>query len=221
VLQSMALDHTRRFSAMFPFPARGLYAVTPEHLSGRTLSEAVSAALAGGARAVQYRDKSQGGKRRTADAAALVALCRRARVPLIVNDDVTLARAVGADGVHLGRDDPALEQAREILGPGAIIGVSCYDEVDRALAARAAGATYVAFGSFFPSTTKPGAIRATVDLVRRVRSMIEVPIVGIGGITPENAPALLEAGIDVLAVVNAVFNVGDARGGAKAFEALF
>ena len=198
-----------RTDRMVPWPGRGIYAVTPEDRSGAELAGAVAAAVANGIRAVQYRDKSRDPARRRRDAEALLAVCRPHGVPLIVNDDVDLAHATGADGVHLGRDDEGLAAARARLGDGAIIGVSCYDEAERALAAARGGADYVAFGSFFPSVTKPGAVRATTELVTAVRPRIEVPIVAIGGITADNAPPLLESGVDLLAVVNAIFGVPD------------
>ena len=169
----------------------------------------VAAAVANGVRAVQYRDKSSDHSRRRRDVEALLAVCRPHGVPLIVNDDVELALATGADGVHLGRDDEGLTAARTRLGAGAIIGVSCYNEADRALTAARNGADYVAFGSFFPSVTKPGAVRATTELVAGVRPHIEAPIVAIGGITADNAPPLLESGVDLLAVVNAIFGAAD------------
>ena len=192
-----------------PWPERGIYAVTPEHRSGAELTAAVASAVEHGVRAVQYRDKSADLERRRRDAEALLEVCRARNVPLIINDDVDLVLAAGADGVHLGREDEALAAARSRLGDDAIIGVSCYDEPDRALAAARNGADYVAFGSFFPSVTKPGAVRATTGLVAAVRPRIEVPIVAIGGITPENAPPLLECGVGLLAVVNAVFGAPD------------
>ena len=192
-----------------PWPERGIYAVTPEHRSGAELTAAVASAVEHGVRAVQYRDKSADLERRRRDAEALLEVCRARNVPLIINDDVDLALAAGADGVHLGRDDEALADARSRLGDDTIIGVSCYDEPDRALAAARNGADYVAFGSFFPSVTKPGAVRATAGLVAAVRPRIGVPIVAIGGITPENAPPLLECGVDLLAIVNAIFGAPD------------
>lgn len=202
------------------WPEKGLYVVTPETLSGAPLVEAVTAAVEHGARAVQYRDKSDDSGRRIDDAWALVEVCHPRGVPLIVNDDASLARAVGADGVHLGRDDLALAAARDLLGDDIILGVSCYDEPERARVAVDEQANYVAFGSFFSSTTKPGAVRAGPELVREVRESIEVPIVAIGGITAENAPALLEAGVDMLAVVNAVFGAETPDGIAKATKRL-
>ena len=147
------------------WPKRGIYAVTPEDRSGAGLARAVAAAVEHGVSAVQYRDKSRDTARRRSDAEALLAVCRPRSVPLIINDDVDLALGAGADGVHLGRDDETLSAARSRLGEDAIIGVSCYDEAHRALAAAEGGADYVAFGSFFPSVTKPGAVRATTALV--------------------------------------------------------
>ena len=192
-----------------PWPRRGIYAITPEDLTGAELVAAVSAAVENGVKAVQYRDKSSDRARRRRDAAALVALCRPRAVPLIVNDDVELALATGADGVHVGRNDASLDRARARLGDTATVGVSCYDDADRALAAARAGADYVAFGSFFPSVTKPGAVRATTDVVAAVRPAIDVPVVAIGGISAANAPPLLAAGVDLLAVVSAIFGAPD------------
>ena len=214
---STPYDHVRaarepdmpRTDRTTPWPERGIYAVTPEHRTGADLAAAVAAAVEHGVKAVQYRDKSADLERRRRDAEALLEVCRARGVPLLINDDVDLALAVGADGVHLGRDDEGLAAARARLGEGAIVGISCYDEAERALAAAANGADYVAFGSFFPSVTKPGAVRATTELVAAVRPCIEVPIVAIGGITPDNAPPLLESGVDLLAVVNAIFGAPD------------
>ena len=205
---------------MIAFPPTGLYAVTPESLSGDKLVERVAGALTGGARVVQYRDKSSDSEQRRRDAERLLELCQRHGAPLVINDDVALARQIGADGVHVGKDDADIEVARHELGDDAIIGVSCYNQIRLALDAQAAGASYIAFGSFFPSLTKPGAVRATTELVAEGRASIHVPIVGIGGITAENAPALLAAGVDSLAVVNAVFG-HDPEKGAAAFATLF
>ena len=201
---------------------RGLYAITDALLiPDDRLTEAVEQALLGGARLVQYRDKSQDAPRRLAQAQALNALCRGHQVPLIINDDVELAAQVGAAGVHIGKDDPAFAAARARLGGNAMIGVSCYDRLDLALAAERAGADYVAFGAFFPSPTKPHEIRASIELLRQARAASNIPIVAIGGITPENAPLLLEAGADALAVVSAVFAQPDIQAAARRFAALF
>ncbi len=205
---------------MLPFPRTGLYAVTPESLTGDALVLSVEQALAGGANVVQYRDKSTDQERRSADAKRLLAVCHRYAAPLIINDDVALAQSIHADGVHVGKDDSNLAMAREMLGAEAIVGVSCYNQPERALDAQSAGASYVAFGSFFPSLTKPGAVRATVELVANIRPSVRLPIVGIGGITPDNASALLVAGVDSLAVVTAIFG-DDPKAGAAAFSPLF
>lgn len=203
-------------------PLRGLYVITDDRRQGpAALVRAVSAALAGGARLVQYRDKSGDADRRLAEARALVALCRDRRVPFLVNDDVALAAAVAADGVHLGRDDPDIATARRRLGDARLIGVSCYDRFDRAQRAAAAGADYVAFGRFFPSPTKPRAVVADAGLLRRARAELAVPVVAIGGISPENGGALVRAGADMLAVVSAVFAAADVAGAARAFTPCF
>ena len=198
----------------------GLYAITPED-AGQDLTRRVELAIVGGARVVQYRDKSRDRERRLAQAAALGVLCRSAGVPLIINDDVTLAVAVGADGVHLGRDDCDAAEVRRQLGPQAIIGVSCYDCLELGIAAEAAGADYVAFGSFFPSATKPGAVRAEPDLLRRAHVALGLPVVAIGGITPQNGAALIAAGADLLAVVSGVFTAPDPKAAAAAYAQLF
>lgn len=207
-------------SAAAPFPG-GLYAITAETADTVRLLEQVEAALAGGAAAVQYRDKSGDVARRHEQASELAALCRRHGAPLIVNDDLRLADLADADGVHLGRDDGGVREARIVLGPGKFIGASCYQNLDIARAAQAAGADYVAFGSFFPSPTKPAAPRAPLDLLRTARAELRVPLVAIGGITVENATALLDAGADGLAVLSAVFGAPDVRTAAHAFNLLF
>lgn len=202
------------------FPG-GVYAITPETAdTGRLLAQ-VEAALAGGVAAVQYRDKSRDVARRHEQASELASLCRRFGVPLIVNDDLRLADLAGADGVHLGRDDGSIREARIILGPGKFIGASCYQSVDLALAAEAAGADYVAFGSFFASPTKPAAPRASLDLLREASPVIHVPIVAIGGITAANAAPLIDAGADAIAVLSALFDAPDIRAAAHALNQLF
>lgn len=207
-------------SAKAPFPG-GVYALTPETADTAHLLARVEAALAGGAAAVQYRDKSADVARRHEQASELAALCRRFGVPLIVNDDLRLADLTGADGVHVGRDDASVREARIILGPQKFVGVSCYQSLDLARAAQAAGADYVAFGSFFASPTKPAAPRASLDLLREAAPAIHLPIVAIGGITPANAPALIDAGADAIAVLSALFDAPDVRASAQAFNQLF
>jgi thiamine-phosphate pyrophosphorylase len=189
------------------------------------LAQQVALAIAGGARVIQYRDKARGRagdtERRLAEARALHAVCHAAGVPFIINDDLALAAAVAANGIHLGRDDAAPAEARRLLGADAIIGVSCYDRLELAEAAQAAGADYVAFGSFFPSSTKPLAVRAGLDLLRRARDRIRVPLVAIGGITPENGAALIAAGADLLAVISGIFGGPDPRTAARRYASLF
>ncbi|RUQ38441.1 MAG: thiamine phosphate synthase [Candidatus Competibacteraceae bacterium] len=201
---------------------RGLYAITDALLiADEQLTAAVEQALLGGARMIQYRDKSRDPERRLAQATALNALCRRYRMPLIINDDVELAAQVGAAGVHVGKDDPALLTARARLGAQAIIGVSCYDQLALALEAAQAGADYVAFGAFFPSLTKPDEIRAPIELLRQARAALRIPIVAIGGITPDNSPLLLQAGADALSVVSGVFGQPDIQAAARRYATLF
>lgn len=200
------------------FSARGLYAVTDGPRSD--LLEVCAAALAGGAAIIQYRDKTADRVRHRDEAAQLAALCVRHGVPLIINDDVELAARVGAAGVHLGEDDAALADARAALGPDAVIGVSCYDSLARARQFVAAGADYLAFGAFFPSPTKPHARHATLDLLHLARPF-GVPLVAIGGITADNAPALVAAGADCVAVISALFDAPDVCAEARRFASLF
>ncbi|MGA9165520.1 MAG: thiamine phosphate synthase [Thiobacillus sp.] len=207
-------------SSKLEFPG-GVYAITPETADTDRLLTQVEAALTGGVAAVQYRDKSDDVARRHEQASELVALCRRFKVPLIVNDDLRLADLCDADGVHLGRDDASLREARIILGKDKFIGASCYQSLDLARAAQAAGADYVAFGSFFPSPTKPAAGRADVELLHEASLEVRIPIVAIGGITLANAPALLDAGADGLAMLSALFDAADIRAAAHDMNQLF
>jgi len=201
---------------------RGLYAIADSaYLDAESFPPAVRAALAGGARVIQYRDKSGDAASREPVARELNALCRAAGVPFLINDDVPLAAATGATGVHLGRDDPEIGAARAALGPQAIIGVSCYDDLERARRVAAAGADYVAFGRFFRSRTKPQAVPATPALLRAARAALKIPIVAIGGITPENGGALIAAGADALAVIEGVFGQADIRAAAERYARLF
>jgi thiamine-phosphate pyrophosphorylase len=199
----------------------GLYAVTPETADTRSLVAGAEAALAGGARLLQYRNKSAAATLRLAQAGALLASCRQFRVPFIVNDYLDLALNVDADGLHLGAEDGSLAKARERLGAGKILGASCYDRLERALEAERLGADYVAFGSFFPSSVKPGAARASLALLREATRRLAVPVVAIGGITPDNAPQLIAAGAAAVAVVSALFGVDDVALAARRFSAQF
>jgi thiamine-phosphate pyrophosphorylase len=204
---------------MARFP-RGLYALTPDAADTAWLVAAVRAAVSGGASAVQYRNKAADAGLARAQASALASVCRAAAVPLIVNNDLELALAVDAAGVHLGAADGDLAAARARLGPGRLLGASCYGRLDDAARAVAAGADYVAFGSVFASPTKPGAVRAPLSLFRDARRL-GVPLVAIGGITLDNARAVVAAGADALAVITALFQADDVAAQARRFAALF
>lgn len=212
-------------------PLRGLYVITPTHIdhneastqrdSAQVLAAAVGRAIAGGARAVQYRSKAPDSGQRRAEAAAILLACRAAGVPLIINDDPGLAAELGADGVHIGRDDADLESARAILGPDAIIGVSCYASLDLALRAEQGGASYAAFGSLYPSPTKPHAVRAPLGLLAEARRALRLPLVAIGGISPQNAGPVIAAGADMVAIISGVFAAPDITAAARAYSRLF
>jgi thiamine-phosphate pyrophosphorylase len=197
---------------------RGLYAITdgprPDLLA------VVEAALRGGAALLQYRDKTADAARRASEARALRALCAHHDVPFVVNDDIELALAAGADGVHLGEDDGDIAAARMRLGAAAIIGASCYASPARARQLAAAGADYLAFGAFFPSSTKPNARRAAPDLLREAKPL-GLPLVAIGGITPDNAQPLVAAGADYLAAISGVFAQVDPEAAARRYAALY
>jgi thiamine-phosphate pyrophosphorylase len=200
---------------------RGLYAITPAGLTPALLLERVAAALHGGAAFIQYRDKQGDAVQRLASARALRTLCHRFGARLIINDDLALALAVDADGVHLGGGDGDLAVARQALAPGKLLGASCYADFERARAAQAAGADYVAFGALYPSPTKPCARLAPRALLARCRAELGVAVCAIGGITLANAPPLLAAGADLLAVISDLFEAPDIAGRAAAYQRLF
>lgn len=191
---------------------RGLYAITPE--TG-DVARKVRLALEGGLALLQFRRKA----RDRAQAAEIVRMARDFGVPVIINDDVELALELDAAGAHLGRDDGDLRTARQRLGPR-ILGASCYNELDRARVAVQAGADYLAFGSVFASPTKPAAVRAPLSLFGVARAL-GVPLAAIGGITLENAPPLIAAGADLLAVITDLFDAPDIRARARAYGKLF
>jgi thiamine-phosphate pyrophosphorylase len=203
----------------------GLYAVTPETeataVEQDRLFASVGLVLEGGASILQYRCKSPDFSLRLSQAQHLKRLCRRYGVSFIVNDDVELAAQVQADGVHLGREDVAIPVARARLGRSALIGASCYDDLTRAGAAVNAGADYLAFGSFFPSSVKPDAVRPSLDLLREARRRWRLPLVAIGGITAQNASKVIEAGADAVAVITAVFSCSNPRESARSIARLF
>jgi len=200
------------------FPARGLYAITNGPRAD--LIDVVDAVLCNGAALLQYRDKTADHSRRSQEAQSLADLCVRYRVPLIINDDVELAAKVNAAGVHLGADDADVATARARLGESAIIGVSCYNSLDRAKNLAKQGVSYLAFGSFFDSPTKTNAVRATPDLLTPAKSL-NLPLVAIGGITPENGGVLIEAGANFLAVITGVFVRQNPGQAAQAYVKLF
>lgn len=211
---------------MTPAPLRGLYglyAITPAALARdpQRLYAAVAAALAGGARLLQYRDKTSDVAQRRDIARELLKLCRRRQVPLIINDDAQLAAEVEADGVHVGMSDTPLAQARALLGERAIIGVTCGNQIDRARAARQGGASYVSFGRFFDSRTKPNAPPAAIETLKEARQTIGIPICAIGGITPKNAAPLIEAGAGMVAAVGGLFDAPDIKAAAQEYSSLF
>ncbi len=198
---------------------RGLYAVTPEIADTRQLLSQVQQAIDGGATLLQYRAKTLAPTLRMAQAQALATLCQSQGVALIVNDDIDLARACKASGVHLGHDDkPMRNIGYSDSDCSLLVGISCYDSLALALAAEKAGAGYVAFGSFFSSKTKPAAVRASLSLLREARQRLGVPIVAIGGITLDHVDALIEAGADAVAVISALFESSDITETARQFN---
>lgn len=199
---------------------RGLYLLTPDEADTTRLLARVERVL-GEAVLLQYRNKIAGPTLRREQAAALQALCTHAGVPLIVNDDPALAQAVGAAGVHLGEDDPDPALARGLLGEHAIIGVSCYDDIARARAAAEGGVDYLAFGAFFPSSSKPQQVRRAPTALLREAASLALPRVAIGGISPDNAGALIEAGADLVAVISGVFDAPDPVAAARAYRRCF
>ena len=200
---------------------KGFYAVTPDEADTVTLCAMVHAALEGGASAIQYRNKIADHALRREQALALAAPCRQHGVPLIINDHLDLALDIGADGLHLGAEDGDIAAARRALGPSRLLGASCYNRFELALAARDAGADHMAFGAAFASTTKPDAVSAPLALYARAHETLGVPVVAIGGITETNAAPLIAAGVDALAVITALFGAPDITAAARRFISLF
>jgi thiamine-phosphate pyrophosphorylase len=203
---------------------RGLYVITDHALSVQRklpLVDMVEAAIRGGARIVQYRNKISPMAERQREARALAALCKSHNVLFLINDDVSLALAIDADGVHLGQSDTDLTQARDLLGEQRIIGATCHNQLALALAAQHAGADYVAFGRFFTSVSKPEAPPASLATLQQAHEQLSIPIAAIGGITPVNAPALLAHGAAMLAVIHGVFGAPDIAAAAGEYAHLF
>jgi thiamine-phosphate pyrophosphorylase len=199
---------------------RGVYLITPDEPDTARLLARTAPLLAAGATWLQYRTKSASDALRREQATALQALCAAHGVPLIVNDDPELAQAIGAAGVHLGGTDGDIGAARSLLGPDAIIGASCYDQLANAERAVAAGASYVAFGAFFPTTTKVTSSRAHPDLLRQ-SAALGVPRVAIGGLSPDNVGPIIDAGADLLAVVSGIYAAQDPVATQRAYLARF
>jgi thiamine-phosphate pyrophosphorylase len=203
------------------FSINGLYLVTPDCDDTALLCSQVAQGLQGGVALVQYRHKTASDALRFEQATALLALCRQFQVPFLINDHVALAASLNADGVHVGQHDSAVAAAREILGPQKMIGASCYDRFELAEQAQVAGADYVAFGACYPSSTKPHAPRATSALFTQAKQALALPVVGIGGITLDNASPLIEAGADALAVITDIFQAADIAARCRQYQPLF
>lgn len=199
----------------------GLYAITPDYADGQKLLSDISLVLNGGCKLVQYRDKQSPPTERVTRARALLKLCRSSGAKLLINDDLPLAVLIDADGVHLGKDDGHLAAARAIIGPDKILGASCYADYEAACIASQSGADYVAFGAVFASPTKPEAPNATVHLFKMAKTGLPAASCAIGGIKLDNAPQLITAGADLLAVITDLFSAPDITARAQAYQHLF
>lgn len=202
-------------------PLRGLYGITPNEPDTARLLTLVRAALVGGMRILQLRNKLASPVLREEQARALRALTREYGCLLIINDDAKLAAAVDADGAHLGAEDGSIREARALLGPGRLLGATCYGSLDNARKALAEGADHIAFGGFFRSTVKPGNAQRPLSLLTDAKREFAVPVVAIGGITQATTPQLIEAGADAVAVITALFGAPDVTQAAREFCALF
>lgn len=191
---------------------KGLYAITDENLIPDNLfKETVEAALQGGIKVIQYRDKSTDQDKRLQQASALIQLCKQYDTLCIINDDIELTKAVNADGVHLGRDDSSIVRAREVLGLNSIIGVSCYNDITLAIGAEKNGANYVAFGAIFPSLTKPEAANASLALITQAKQQLSIPVCAIGGISEANIQKVVQHGADMAAIISTLFSANDIK----------
>lgn len=208
---------------MKEFQLQGLYAITDSALMPTTDSMLyqVEQALRGGARIIQYRDKSDNQMLRLAQANALTDLCNQFQRPLLINDDIELAKACNAHGVHLGQSDGNIRQAREFLGTEAVIGNTCHSSLELARTGCQQGCDYVAFGAFFASSTKPNATAAPIELLHEAKSTLLVPVVAIGGINMDNADQVITAGADMIAVIHSLFANDDICAQAGQFNSLF
>lgn len=200
---------------------RGLYIVTPDWDDTAALVSATDAALSGGAALVQYRHKTASPTLRQEQATALLAVCHRHGVPLVINDHVDLCMEIGADGVHVGGTDVTVAEARRLVGPDKIVGGSCYGTYERAETAVAEGASYIAFGGFYPSRVKKYDFKTAPEIVGRAKANLPLPVVVIGGMTPENCIPLMEQGTDMVAAVSSVYMAEDPQAAASTFARLF
>ncbi|MGV3742288.1 MAG: thiamine phosphate synthase [Burkholderiaceae bacterium] len=199
----------------------GLYIVTPDWDDTKKLVEVTEQALRGGAEIVQYRHKTADQALRREQARELMSLCCRYRKPFIVNDHVELALEVGADGIHVGGTDATIAEVRKVVGPVKIVGASCYGDLELAKAAHAAGASYVAFGGFYPSRVKKYPVTTPVEIIAQSKAIVPLPVVVIGGMTPENSVPLVDAGTDMVAAISSVYMQADPKAAARKFSDLF
>lgn len=207
---------------MHNLPKAGLYAITDcENLDISTLLDYTSVILANGAALLQYRNKKDTAAKKIDKAEKIQELCHTFNIPFIINDDIDLARSLGADGLHLGENDMDCRKARIILGPECIIGVSCYNDLQRAAFAVSNGASYIAFGAFFPTDSKRGTVKAEINIIREARNTFSVPVAAIGGITPQNGKQLLVAGANYLAVISGLYASKDPANAARQYARLF
>jgi len=197
---------------------KGLYAITPDEKNLSILKSKVESSIKGGAKLVQYRSKILSKNDQKKQAEEIKKICDYYQIPLIINDDIELCSILDADGVHLGENDENLEKARFILGPEKIVGVSCYNSIDRVKISQDKGATYIALGACFQSATKPNAPIASADLIALVLKNFQVPLVAIGGITLENIDLIIKEGVECCAVINSLFKSQDIEGTAKQFS---
>jgi thiamine-phosphate pyrophosphorylase len=199
---------------------KGLYGIT-DGSTGTELINKVTQAIQGGLTVLQYRSKSSDYQQRLDEALSLRELCCKHRIPFIINDDIKLAKLLHADGVHIGQHDGSIQEARQLLGNHAIIGVSCYNRLELALEAQQQGANYIAFGAFFNSPTKPHAPAASINTLQTAKQKIHIPICSIGGITLDNASQLIDNGSDMVAVISSLFSANNINSTAKQFSQLF
>ena len=203
-------------------PLRGLYAITDSHLiSDNNFNDSIKSVLQGGARLIQYRDKSYDANKRLAQTRSLRDLCYQYNALLIINDDIELAIQSEADGIHLGKNDISLSEARNRLGENFIIGISCYDQLELAIRAERQGASYVAFGAVYTSPTKPEATTVSMDTLSTAVSRLSIPICAIGGISSQNASTVIATGIDMIAVISDLFAQDDIQAHSEALSQLF